>query len=114
MTIVHFRLSIKQEETKMNFFPSIDYGKILQKFRKNADMTQEEVADKLEMTQSHISKYELGRKVVDIETFMRWVQVTNAQAEAAFILFGVDLVNTATQMMTTVPMFIGGLFLWML
>ncbi|WP_051891617.1 helix-turn-helix domain-containing protein [Lysinibacillus sphaericus] len=98
----------------MKLFPSIDYGKLLQKFRKNADMTQEEVADQLEMTQSHISKYELGRKVVDIETFMRWVQVTNSQAEAAFVLFGVDIVNTATQMMTTAPMFIGGMFNWIM
>jgi len=98
----------------MKLFPSIDYGKLLQKFRKDADMTQEEVADQLEMTQSHISKYELGRKVVDIETFMRWVQVTNSEAQAAFVLFGIDLVNTASQMMTTVPMFIGGMFTWIL
>lgn len=93
---------------------ALDYPKLLKKFRKSAEMTQEDMAHELNMTQSHVSKYESGRKVVDLDTFMRWVQVTNNEVQAAAILFGVDLFNTATQIMPLVPMFAGGLFNWML
>lgn len=95
----------------MNLLTAMDYRKLLKKFRTDADMTQEELADKLNISQSHVSKYELGRKVIDIETFMLWTRVTNSDACLASVLFGIDLLNTATQL---IPMFIGGMFRWML
>ncbi|WP_431030084.1 helix-turn-helix domain-containing protein [Lysinibacillus sp. LZ02] len=87
-------------------------AKMLKKFREEADMTQEDVAFELQMTQSHVSKYECGRKVVDLETFMNWVRVTNSEVHAAAILFGTDVCAQAAQLMTLVPAFIGG-FIWM-
>jgi len=95
----------------LKLLTATDYRKLLKKFRTDADMTQEELADKLNISQSHVSKYELGRKVIDIETFMLWTRVTNSDAYLASILFGIDLLNTATQL---IPMFIGGMFRWML
>ncbi|MGE7114345.1 helix-turn-helix domain-containing protein [Lysinibacillus sp. NPDC047702] len=98
----------------MNLLSALDYRKLLKKFRKNAEMTQEEIADKLNISQSHVSKYESGRKIIDIETFMLWTRITNSDAHLASVLFGVDLLNTATQIMPAIPMFIGGMSGWML
>ena len=77
----------------------------LKEIRENANITQIEMAQKLNMTQSHVSKYEKGRKIIDLETFMRWVQVTNSEAQAAIILFGTDIFMQATQAITLVPAF---------
>ncbi|WP_431810840.1 helix-turn-helix domain-containing protein [Lysinibacillus capsici] len=92
---------------------SFDFKKVLKKFRENAKITQEEMADELNITQSHVSKYERGRKVIDLETFIRWAQVTNSEVQAAAILFGTDVCAQAAQLMTLVPAFVGGMFTWM-
>lgn len=90
----------------MGVFTSVDYSKALKNFRKSADMTQEDLAHELNMTQSHVSKYEQGRKIIDLETFMRWVQVTNSEAQAAIILFGADIFAQAAQAISLIPAFI--------
>jgi len=93
---------------------SLDFTKVLKKFREEAKISQEEMAHELNITQSHVSKYECGRKVIDLETFMRWVQITNCEVQAAAILFGTEVCAQAIHLMQTIPMFIGGLFSWML
>lgn len=90
----------------MGVFTSVDYSKALKGFRKSADMTQEDLAHELNMTQSHVSKYEQGRKIVDLETFVRWAQVTNSEVQAAMIMFGADIFAHAAQVVSLVPAFI--------
>lgn len=85
---------------------SLDFAKVLKKFRKDAKLTQEEMACQLNMTQSHVSKYEQGRKVIDLETFMRWVHITNAEAQAAIVMFGADVIAHASQLISVVPAFV--------
>ncbi|MFF5993431.1 helix-turn-helix transcriptional regulator [Lysinibacillus sp. KU-BSD001] len=85
---------------------SVNFSKVLKKFREGANLTQEEMAHELNITQSHVSKYECGRKVVDLETFMNWVRVTNSEVHAAAILFGTDVCAQAAQLITLVPAFI--------
>lgn len=84
---------------------------MLKIFRKKAKLTQEEIADELNVTQSCVSKLESGRKIIDIDTFMNWVRVTNSEIHAASMMFGIDLSNTAINVMQMVPMF-GGFTLW--
>ncbi|WP_275579632.1 helix-turn-helix domain-containing protein [Lysinibacillus composti] len=85
---------------------------MLKFFRKKEKMTQEEIADKLNVTQSCVSKLESGRKLIDIQTFMNWVRVTNSEVHAASMMFGMDLTNVAMQVLQTAPMYIGGFGLW--
>lgn len=92
---------------------SLDFSKILKKFRESAEISQEEMAHELNITQSHVSKYECGRKVIDLETFLRWIQITNSEVHAAAILFGTDICAQVVQLMSVVPAFIGGFFIWM-
>lgn len=77
------------------------YASFLKRMRKEAKLTQEELGYELRLTQSNISKYESGRKVIDLETFMKWMQVTNAEVQAAMILFGTDVITTAADLVTT-------------
>ncbi|MEG0470742.1 MAG: helix-turn-helix transcriptional regulator [Solibacillus sp.] len=85
---------------------SADYARHLKDFRERANITQIEMAQKLNMTQSHVSKYETGRKVVDLETFQRWTQITNSEVQAAIILFGTDIFAHAAQVLSLLPAFI--------
>lgn len=77
------------------------YASFLKRMRKEAELTQEELGYELQLTQSNISKYESGRKIIDLETFMKWMQVTNAEVQAAMILFGTDVLTTAADLVTT-------------
>lgn len=90
-----------------------EYHKMLKKFRKKAKMTQEDIADKLNMTQSTVSKIESGKHVIDIQTFFEWVRVTGCEVQTAAMMFGVDVLNNALQLLQTIPAFIGGfILLW--
>ena len=55
-----------------------EYHVVLKSFRKQAKMTQEEIADELNVTQSCISKWESGEKPIYFDTFITWVKITNS------------------------------------
>ena len=78
----------------------------LRNFRKSANLTQEDMAEELNITQSHVSKYESGRKILDYETVVKWIQVTNSEVHAALIMFGADVCAQAAQLATLVPAYI--------
>lgn len=81
----------------------MDYGKILKGFRETAGFTQQELADLLNRSRSCISKFESNRKLMDIETFKNWAQVTNSEIQAAAVLFGTDIFANMTQVLSLVP-----------
>ena len=78
----------------------------LRNFRKSANLTQEDMAEELNITQSHVSKYESGRKILDYETLVKWIQVTNSEVQAALIMFGADVCAQAAQLASLVPAYI--------
>jgi len=80
-----------------------EYHKILKQFRKKAKLTQEEIADKLNMTQSTISKIESGRHIIDIRTFFDWIRATGCDAQAALMTFGPDVIINAFNLLQRVP-----------
>ena len=65
-------------------------GALLRACRERAGLSQEELADRLNRTQSCISKFETDAKVPDIFTFTQWIQATNAQEVAIAFLYGMD------------------------
>lgn len=89
-----------------------NFNNLLKQFRKKAKMTQEDIAFELNMTQSTVSKIESGKHVIDMQTFLNWIRVTNCEVHAAAMMFGADVLSQAMQLLQTVPMFIGG-FIWM-
>lgn len=66
------------------------YGGILRACRERAGLTQEELAHRVNINQSDISKFESGVKEPTISTVQAWL--TNTQATEVLIAFlcGVD------------------------
>ena len=52
-------------------FDTMKFGKALSTLRKQADMTQNEVADRLNLSRQAISKYERGESFPDISILIR-------------------------------------------
>ena len=51
-------------------FDTVKFGKAISTLRKNADMTQNEVADRLNLTRQAVSKYERGESFPDISVLV--------------------------------------------
>lgn len=77
----------------------LNFGVVLQACRKKAGFSQEEMGDRLNLSQSAISKLETERKVPDMHTFMEWVRVTNAQEVAVAFLYGMDGITMIHQLL---------------
>ncbi|TKI63190.1 helix-turn-helix transcriptional regulator [Lysinibacillus mangiferihumi] len=86
----------------------MQYGAILKALRVKANLTQEQIAEKLNRSRSCISKYEKEVKVIDMPTFMQWIQITDGQVAAAAMMFGMDALSIINQLLP----FIGGGFIW--
>ncbi|MEB2281078.1 helix-turn-helix domain-containing protein [Lysinibacillus xylanilyticus] len=78
-------------------------GKMLKKFRIDANITQEEMAERLDSTQSAISKLESGRKTIDIFTFASWLKITESEFAGTEMMFGMEVANALTHLSQTVP-----------
>lgn len=82
------------------------FGKELRKWRKAANLSQEEMADELSIARSAISKIENDMQKIDILLFRDWVRLTNSEVQAAIILFGTDIFAQATQAISLIPAFV--------
>lgn len=68
-------------------------GAFLQACRERAGLSQEEIADRLNMTQSTISRIEKNRVAATIDTVMDWVDTTESRELAVAYIFGMDSVR---------------------
>ncbi len=62
-------------------FDTIKFGKALSTLRKEADMTQNEVADRLNLSRQAISKYERGESFPDISILVMIAETFNITLE---------------------------------
>jgi len=58
-------------------FDTMKFGKALSTLRKEADMTQNEVADRLNLSRQSISKYERGESFPDISVLVMIAELFN-------------------------------------
>ena len=69
----------------------LNVAPLLRALREKAGLSQEELADKLNWSQSAISRLESGKKKrIELAEFMSWVHATNAPEVAIAWLYGVD------------------------
>lgn len=54
-------------------------GTLLQACREESGMSQQDLADKMNRSQTCISRFENNRKTPDVYTFMDWFRLTNSQ-----------------------------------
>lgn len=66
------------------------YGAILRACRERMGFSQEELADKLHVNQSDISKYENDMKEPTISMFRAWMMNTQAQEVLVAFICGMD------------------------
>lgn len=81
-------------------------GKELKSWREAAGFSQDDLAAELNRSRSCISKFENDHKNIDIYTFVDWVRATNAELQAATVMFGAELFTQAANLATLIPAFI--------
>ncbi|MER1958836.1 MAG: helix-turn-helix transcriptional regulator [Solibacillus sp.] len=81
----------------------MQYGPILKALRIKAEMTQEELAQRLNRSRSCISKFESEKKVIDLPTFLQWIRETNSQEVAVAMFFGMDALNVVNTLLPMIP-----------
>ncbi|REJ29259.1 helix-turn-helix domain-containing protein [Caldibacillus debilis] len=84
------------------------FGGILKAARQRAGLSQEELAHRLNINQSDVSKFENDKKVPDVLTFIQWIQQTSAQEVMVAFLYGMDGMSMIQNLL---PM-IGGFISW--
>ncbi|ADO57465.2 MULTISPECIES: helix-turn-helix domain-containing protein [Paenibacillus] len=80
------------------------FGAIMQACRVRAGLSQEEMAELLNRTQSCISKIENDHKIPDMTTLLRWVEVTGTREVLVAFLYGMD----GLRMIQNIVTMIGG------
>ena len=58
-----------------------DIGKIIQKLRKDKNLTQEELAEKIDLSTNYLSKVERGLSVLNVEAFLKMANVLSFSLE---------------------------------
>lgn len=84
------------------------FGAILRRVRIEAGLSQEELAPRLFLPRSTVSKLENDKMEIKAVDLIRWFQVTQAPEIAAALICGVDIA-ALSQIITTI---VGGMILW--
>lgn len=87
---------------------SMKLGAVLKACRERANLSQEEMAHRMNRTQPCISKFENNTKVPDAITFMDWFKQTNTQEVAVAFLMGMD----GLAILQTLLPIVGGFVWW--
>lgn len=87
------------------------YGAILKAARVRSGLSQEELAHRLHINQSDVSKYESDRKEPHMNLFQDWTTITQAQEVMVAFICGMDGLSILQNMTTVVTGFIGGWFI---
>ncbi len=87
----------------------MEFGGVFRALRQRKGWSQEEMADKLYVSQSDVSKYENDHMLPDIPTFIRIAQVTQAPEVVVAFLYGMD----GIAILQNISQLIGGFILWL-
>ncbi|MGE8207744.1 helix-turn-helix domain-containing protein [Heyndrickxia sp. NPDC080065] len=81
------------------------FGAILKSVRKQRKMSQEEIAEKLHISRSNISKLENDKITLDVQTLVQWMEVTNAKEVMIAALCGLDPVTVSQSIQNIMSLF---------
>lgn len=73
------------------------FGSVLKKMRKEANLSQEDMADELHIARSSISKLERDQLELRAADLINWCQTTNAQEILIAFLLGADGISMMQQ-----------------
>ncbi|MCM3620472.1 helix-turn-helix domain-containing protein [Sutcliffiella horikoshii] len=86
----------------------MSFGKILRQLRVKAGYSQEELAEKIFLSRSAVSRLENDNLELKLADAIRWFQATRAPEAVAAMLCGVDI-NTLLQALSILA---GGIIAW--
>lgn len=86
----------------------MNLGAVLKKARITAGLSQEEMAFRMFIPRSTVSRLENDKTILKAEDLIRWCQITQAQELMVALLVGVD----PTTIIQHISMLIGGFILW--
>lgn len=92
----------------------MNIGHILRQTRKQADLTQEDMAHLINISRSSISKIERNEMALQTEDFIRWMQVVQAKMSNTTTLeMGITLINGVdiAVLVDMLTQFVG-MFIW--
>lgn len=68
----------------------LGFGAVLSACRERAGLSQEKLAEMLDRSRSCISKFEKNHKSPSMETFLIWIEKTNAKDVGVALVSGMD------------------------
>jgi len=79
------------------------FGPVLKQMRKDACMSQEEIAEELHIARSSISKLERDQLELKAADLLSWANVTQAPEVVAALVLGIDvgILQQALEVVTT-------------
>ena len=83
------------------------YGSVLRKVRVKSGLSQEDLADKIFLSRSAVSRLENNKLKLTVDDAVRWGQATQAPEVIAALLCGIDIA-VVSQLITTITTLIGG------
>lgn len=86
----------------------VKLGTLMKACRERANLSQEELAHRMNRTQACISKFEHDHKVPDANTFAEWFRLTNSPEVAIAFLYGMDGLTILHQLLPIV----GAIAIW--
>jgi len=91
----------------------LDFGTALKLRRKEAGISQEELAERIYKSRSSISKIENNKESLEAETLIQWVHATQIQAQelAVVTLCSVDAISIVQSISETISATINFIFL---
>lgn len=90
----------------------MEFGSVLRKMRKSADMSQEEIALKLNMSRSNVAKLETNRIELKAVDLIEWCRITSNPDVLMALYAGVEVVHQlqpVTQLITGFITILGGI-----
>lgn len=79
------------------------YGAILKACRTRSGFSQEELAHRLHINQSDVSKYESGTKEPTVSIFQAWINNTQTQEVMVAYLCGLDGISILQNVIEVLP-----------
>ena len=76
-----------------------DYGTLLRKMRLKGGLTQDQLAAKLNISRTNISKMENGKQGIQVEDFFAWTKSTNGQEVLIAFLHNMDILTAGLQVL---------------
>lgn len=91
---------------------ALEFGSVLRRMRRVADISQEEMAERLHISRSNVSRLENNRMELKASDLIKWCRVTNNPDVLMALYAGAEVAHTLqplTQLITGTITFLGGI-----